>query len=67
MLSSAYAIFRLKIRDCIKILIPFLYDFDFFEHLNTDIRNYSDFGNMYLVGDLNARTGGESDFVPNLN
>ena len=44
-----------------------LYEFDFFEQLCEDVRKYSDFGKVYITGDLNARTGEELDVVPNVN
>lgn len=43
-----------------------LFDFDFFEHLNTELRKYSDLGDIYLLGDLNSRTGEEPDFISDL-
>jgi hypothetical protein len=44
-----------------------LYDFDFFEKLNSDIRKYRDYGNVYLNGDLNSRTGELLDYIPDLH
>ena len=44
-----------------------LYEFDFFEQLCEDVRKYSDFGQVYITGDFNARTGEELDVVPNVN
>ena len=44
-----------------------LFEFDFFNALNDDIRKYNDLGTVYITGDLNSRTGTESDFVPDIN
>ena len=44
-----------------------LFEFDFFEFLNNEIRKYNDLGDVYLLGDLNSRTGELPDFVPNIN
>ena len=43
-----------------------LYNFDFFECLNSDIRHYSDCGEVYLTGDFNARTECRADFIENI-
>lgn len=43
-----------------------LFEFDFFEQLNKDIRNYSNLGNVYCTGDFNARTGEKPDHVENI-
>ena len=44
-----------------------LYEYDLFDQLNNDIRNYSNIGDVYVTGDLNARTGQRSDIVDNIN
>ena len=44
-----------------------LFEFDFFEHLNNNIRHYSNLGDVYLNGDLNSRTGLLSDCVDNIH
>ena len=44
-----------------------LYEFDFFEHLNTCIRKYSDLGDVYLSGDLNSRTGDQPDYIHDIS
>jgi hypothetical protein len=44
-----------------------LYQFDFFEQLNTDISHYSFLGDVFLTGDLNSRTGQKPDFVQDIN
>ena len=44
-----------------------LYEYDFFDQLNIDISNYSNLGDIYVTGDLNARTGQRSDIIDNIN
>ena len=44
-----------------------LFEFDFFESLNNEIRLYNDLGDVYLLGDLNSRSGELPDFVSNIN
>lgn len=44
-----------------------LFEFDFFEQLNVDIRRYSDLGCVFVLGDLNARTGELADYIPSTN
>ena len=41
-------------------------EFDFFEHLNNDIRKYTELGLIFMVGDFNSRTGELHDYVPDL-
>jgi exonuclease III len=43
-----------------------LFDFDLFDQLSADIRKYDDLGIVYLLGDLNSRTGTHEDFVTNI-
>ena len=38
-------------------------DIDFFNTLNEEIENFQQKGNVFIQGDLNARTGSEVDFV----
>lgn len=44
-----------------------IYDVDFYEYLNSDIRKYSDLGNVWWFGDMNGRTGKQSDYIPDLH
>ena len=44
-----------------------LYDFDFYECLDTEIRKYCDKGNIFLLGDLNSRTSNLPDYITDLN
>ena len=67
MLMYAFVIFLRKIRRYIGILTLLLYDFDFFEYLNTEIRKYSDQGDIFLLGDLNSRTSTLPDYITDLN
>ena len=34
-----------------------LFEYDFFQHISNDIRHYTNLGDVYLYGDMNARTG----------
>ena len=43
-----------------------LFECDLYSVLNDDILLYSDQGNVYLLGDFNARTGQKQEFVDNL-
>ena len=43
-----------------------LYEFDFFDQLNNDILHYSNLGDVYLMGDLNSRTGDRPDYIENI-
>ena len=40
-----------------------VYDVDLFRKLETEIGLYSQKGDVYLIGDLNSRTGGKKDFI----
>lgn len=42
-----------------------LYDFDIFQKLEGEIRFYKTKGDVYLLGDTNARTGSKDDFILN--
>ena len=42
-----------------------LYNVDAFDKLETDIDYFQDYGNVYVFGDLNSRTGHKHDFVNN--
>lgn len=44
-----------------------MYEFDFFESLNNDIRIYNELGHVYLLGDLNSRTSDSLDYVTDIN
>ena len=44
-----------------------LFQYDFFEQLNSDIIKYSDYGDLYLTGDFNARTSDQPDTVEHSN
>lgn len=44
-----------------------LFNFDFFDFLNSEIRKYSQFGSVFIVGDLNSRTSDQLDYVPDIN
>ena len=39
----------------------------FFDRLCIDVRKYRDRGNVYITGDLNARTGEQLDYIPNIH
>jgi len=57
-------IFLLKTPECIEMLIR--HCMIFFDRLCIDVRKYSDRGNVYITGDLNARTGEQLDYAPNI-
>ena len=40
-----------------------LYEYDFFEYLNTSIRRYSSSGSVFLLCDFNSRTSNQADYV----
>ena len=42
-----------------------IYNIDFFHKLETDINQYSQFGEVYLIEDFNSRTGRKYDFIAN--
>lgn len=42
-----------------------LYNIDFFHKIETEISYYSQFGEVYLIGDLNSRTGRKCDYIDN--
>ena len=44
-----------------------LFEYDFFQQLNSDIRKYSEKGKVYITGDFNSRTGEQLDFVPEMH
>ena len=44
-----------------------LHNFDFFEQINSDVRKYSDLGDIYLLGDLNSRTGLTHDYISDIH
>ena len=44
-----------------------LFEFDFFETLEENIRRFSQLGDILLCGDLNSRVGLRSDIVENIN
>jgi len=44
-----------------------LYEFDFFDLLNNDIRKYSDLGNVCWLGDMNGRTVQQVDYTPDVH
>jgi hypothetical protein len=44
-----------------------LFEFDFFECLNIDIKKYSNLGEVCVTGDLNSRTADHFDFIENIN
>ena len=44
-----------------------LFEYDFFQQLNSDIRKYSEKGKVYIAGDFNSRTGEQLDFVPEMH
>ena len=46
--------------------ITLLENFDFFDSISDDMRYYAYFGDVYLCGDMNSRTGCLSDSVENL-
>lgn len=43
-----------------------LFEFDFFEIIENNVRKYNDLGGVYLTVDLNARTGNKQDYVENI-
>lgn len=44
-----------------------MFECDLFELLNADIRKYCDLGDIFLTGDLNARTREILDFTEQIN
>lgn len=40
-------------------------DIDLFSKIETEINSYSEIGEVYLIGDLNARTGKKPDYIIN--
>ena len=44
-----------------------LFEFDFFDQINRDIIEYSQYGDIVLTGDLNARTGQKSDIISSID
>ena len=44
-----------------------LYEVDFYDLLNNDIRKYSDLGNVCWLGDMNGRSGQQVDFTPDVH
>ena len=44
-----------------------LFEYDFFQQLNSDIRKYSEKGKVYITGDFNSRKGEQLDFVPEMH
>ena len=44
-----------------------LYQLDFYEYISDEIRKHMDVGHVLLLGDFNARTGQEPDYVSDVN
>ena len=42
-----------------------IYNFDIFHKLETEINHFSMLGEVYLIGDLNCRTGQKCDYIVN--
>jgi hypothetical protein len=43
-----------------------MFEFDFFQKLETDIRKYRDKGDIFIAGDLNSRTGLLPDYIEDI-
>ena len=42
-------------------------EYDIFDSIEEDISRFQNEGNIFIAGDLNAKTGSDSDFVSDLN
>lgn len=44
-----------------------LFQFDFYEYLSSEVRVFSSYGQVFILGDFNARTGDQCDYINDLN